>query len=159
MSFFGDLGFPSVILVNKVLKALCLSFKMVHQHPLYVPSLWTYWHLKITQGPTRFSMGKLEGGKSQFSRAAWAEKAVVAKYVLEALFIYWHFLRKVSSHFKKLHFKSAMRYRNRGIYRTAGITCFFKISISQPVFCVICDIFYRSNIAKYRRYHRYRGKK
>ena len=38
---FGDLGFPSVILVNKPLKALCLSFKMVYEH-LYLLSVWTY---------------------------------------------------------------------------------------------------------------------
>ena len=54
MWFFGDLGFPSVILVNKPLKALCLSFKMVYQHLLYLLSLCIYWHLKNTQGPTRF---------------------------------------------------------------------------------------------------------
>ena len=30
MSFFGDLGFSSVILVNMSLKALCLSSKMVY---------------------------------------------------------------------------------------------------------------------------------
>ena len=71
MWFFGDLGFPSVILVDKPLKALCLSFKMVYQHLLYLLSLWTYWHLKITQGPTRFSMGILEGAKRQTSRAAY----------------------------------------------------------------------------------------
>ena len=39
---FGDLGFPSVILVNKSQKALCLSSKMVYQHLLYLFSLWTY---------------------------------------------------------------------------------------------------------------------
>ena len=32
MWLFGDLGFPSVILVNKPLKDLCLSFKKVYQH-------------------------------------------------------------------------------------------------------------------------------
>ena len=32
----------SVILANKPLKALCLSFKMVYQHLLYLLSLWTY---------------------------------------------------------------------------------------------------------------------
>ena len=36
--FFGDFGFPSVILVNKTLKVLCLSFKMVYQHLLYLLS-------------------------------------------------------------------------------------------------------------------------
>ena len=30
LSFFGDLGFPSVILVKKSLKAPCLSSKMVY---------------------------------------------------------------------------------------------------------------------------------
>ena len=54
MWYFGDLGFPSVIFVNKPLKALCLSFKMVYQHLLCFLSLWTYWHLKITQGPPHF---------------------------------------------------------------------------------------------------------
>ena len=39
---FGDLGFPQVILVNKSLKALCLSFEIVYQHLLYLLSLWTY---------------------------------------------------------------------------------------------------------------------
>ena len=39
---FGDLGFPSFILVDKPLKAICLSFKMVYQHLLYLFSLWTY---------------------------------------------------------------------------------------------------------------------
>ena len=41
MSFLGDLGFPLVIL-DKPLKALCLSFKIVYQHLLYLLSLWTY---------------------------------------------------------------------------------------------------------------------
>ena len=36
--FFGDLGFPSFILVNKSLKALCLSSKMVYQHLLHLLS-------------------------------------------------------------------------------------------------------------------------
>ena len=54
MWFFGNLGFPSVTLVNKSLKALCLSSKMVYQHLLYTLSLWTCWHLKFTQGPTNF---------------------------------------------------------------------------------------------------------
>ena len=54
MSFFGNLGFPSVILVKKSLKALCLSSKMVYQHLLYLLWLWTYWRLKSTQGPTHF---------------------------------------------------------------------------------------------------------
>ena len=36
MGIFRDLGFPSVILVNKPLKALCLSIKMVYQHLLYI---------------------------------------------------------------------------------------------------------------------------
>ena len=40
--FFGNLGFPLVILVNKPLKALCLSFKIVYQHLLYLLSLWIY---------------------------------------------------------------------------------------------------------------------
>ena len=51
---FGDLGFPSVTLVNKSLKALCLNSRMVYQHLLYTLSLWTCWHLKFTQGPTNF---------------------------------------------------------------------------------------------------------
>ena len=51
MRFFGDLGFPSVILVNKSLKALCLSSKIVYQHLLYLLSLWTYWQSKFAQGP------------------------------------------------------------------------------------------------------------
>ena len=67
MWFFGDLGFPSVILVNKPPKALCLRFQIV-----YLLSLWTYWYLKITQGPTRFfSMEILEGVKRQTSWAAY----------------------------------------------------------------------------------------
>ena len=70
MWFFWDFGFPSVILVNKPLKAMCLSFKMVYQHHLYLLSLWAYWHLRITQGPTRFfSMGILEGVKWKISQA------------------------------------------------------------------------------------------
>ena len=60
--FLGGLGFPSIILVNKPLKALCLCFKMVYQHLFYLLLLWTYWHFKITHGPTRFSMG-IFGGK------------------------------------------------------------------------------------------------
>ena len=32
----------SLILVNKPLKAKCLSFKKVYQHLLYLLSLWTY---------------------------------------------------------------------------------------------------------------------
>ena len=65
MWLFGDLDFPSVILVNKPMKALC------QLHLLYLLSLWTYWHLKITQGPTRFSMEILKGVKWQTSRAAY----------------------------------------------------------------------------------------
>ena len=53
------------------MKALCLSFKMVYQHLLYLLSLWTYRHFKITQGPTRFSMGILGGVKRQTSRAGY----------------------------------------------------------------------------------------
>ena len=37
-----DLGFPSVILVDKSLRALCLSSKMVYQHLLYLLSLWIF---------------------------------------------------------------------------------------------------------------------
>ena len=51
MWIWGDLGFPSVILVNKSLKALCLSSKIVYQHLLYLLSLWTYWQSKFAQGP------------------------------------------------------------------------------------------------------------
>ena len=69
MWFFGDLGFPSAILVNKPQKAICLSSKMVYQHLLYLLSLWAYWHLKITQGPTRFFNGILGGCKRQTLRA------------------------------------------------------------------------------------------
>ena len=65
MWFFGGLGFSSVIFVNKPLKARCLSFKILYQHLLYLLSLWSYWHLKITQGPIRFSIGILEGVKWQ----------------------------------------------------------------------------------------------
>ena len=39
---FRYLGFPLVILVNKSLKAMCLSFKIVYQHLFYLLSLWTY---------------------------------------------------------------------------------------------------------------------
>ena len=39
---FQELRVSLVILVNKPLKALCLSFKMVYQHLLYLLSLWTY---------------------------------------------------------------------------------------------------------------------
>ena len=39
---FGDLSFPSVILFNESLKALCLSSKMVSLHLLYLLSVWTY---------------------------------------------------------------------------------------------------------------------
>ena len=60
---FGDLGFPSVILVNKSLKALCLSSKMVCQYLHYLLSLWKYWHLKFTQGPTDFFNGNFRGCK------------------------------------------------------------------------------------------------
>ena len=42
VSFFGDSGFPSVILVDKSLKALCLSSKMMYQHLLYLLSLCSY---------------------------------------------------------------------------------------------------------------------
>ena len=55
--FWGGLGFPSNILVNKPLKALCLCFKMVYQHLLYLLLLWTYRHFKISHGPTRFFHG------------------------------------------------------------------------------------------------------
>ena len=65
MWFFGGLGFSSVIFVNKPLKARCLSFKILYQHLLYLLSLWSYWHLKITQGPIRFWIGTLEGVKWQ----------------------------------------------------------------------------------------------
>ena len=41
MSFFGNLGFPSVILVKKSLKALCLRSKMVCERLLYLFSLLT----------------------------------------------------------------------------------------------------------------------
>ena len=61
MWFFGDLGFPSVVLVNKPLKGLCLSSKMVYQHLLYLLSFWTYWHLKFTQGPTHLLNAKFKG--------------------------------------------------------------------------------------------------
>ena len=71
MWFFGGLGFPSAILVNKPLKALCLSFKMVYQHLIYLLSLWTYRHFKITQGQTRFFNGILGGVKRQTSRVAF----------------------------------------------------------------------------------------
>ena len=79
MWFFWDLGFPSSILVNKPLKALCLRIKMVYQHLLYLLSLWTYWHLKITQGPTRYFNGNIRGCKMEnFTNGLhWAETAVI----------------------------------------------------------------------------------
>ena len=59
-------------LVNKSLKALCLSFKMVYQHLLFLLSFWTNRHFKITQGPTRFFSIRILGGvKRQTSRAAY----------------------------------------------------------------------------------------
>ena len=77
MWFFGELGFPSVILVDKPLKAMCLSSQMVNQHLLYLLSLWTYWHLKISQGPTRFFIGNFSGCKmaNLASGLKWAENA------------------------------------------------------------------------------------
>ena len=44
-----------------------------------------------------------------------------------------------------------MRYRNRGIYRTAGIACFFQDTekYRNRIFCVIYSIL--QNIAKYRK--------
>ena len=56
MWFFGDLGFPSIPLFSKPLKALCLSFKMVNQHLLYLLSLWTCWHLKIVYFASTFAL-------------------------------------------------------------------------------------------------------
>ena len=67
----GGFGFPSVILVNKPLKALYLCFKIVYQHLLYLLLLWTYRHFKITQGQTRFFNGILGGVKRQTSRVAF----------------------------------------------------------------------------------------
>ena len=40
---------------------LCLSSKMVYQHLLYLLLLWTYRHLKFTQGPTHFFNGNFRG--------------------------------------------------------------------------------------------------
>ena len=79
MCFFRDLGSTSVILVNKALKALCLSFKMVYQHILYLLSLWTYRHFKITQGPTVFFNGNFRWclNANLASGVQWAETAVV----------------------------------------------------------------------------------
>ena len=78
MGFFGDSGFPSVILVKKSLKALCLSSKMVHQHLLYLLSLWIYWHLMFTQGPTHFFNGNFRGCQIDnfTSGLQWAKTAV-----------------------------------------------------------------------------------
>ena len=42
---FQELRFFGVILVNKSLKALCLSSKMVYQQILHLLSLWTYWQV------------------------------------------------------------------------------------------------------------------
>ena len=79
--FFGDLDFPSVSLVRKSLKALCLSFKMVYQHLFYLLSLWTYRHFKITEGPTVFSMANLASGLQ------WAETAVPESWIFH--FNFW----------------------------------------------------------------------
>ena len=63
-------------------QAMSLSFKMVYPYLLHLLSLWTYWHLKITQGPTRFSMGILEGVKMLNGKPReqlviqWADTAV-----------------------------------------------------------------------------------
>ena len=46
---------------HKAPEALCLSFKMVYQRLLYLLSLWTYWHLKLTQGPTHFLIANCRG--------------------------------------------------------------------------------------------------
>ena len=62
-----------------------------------------------------------------------------------------------------LYPQPAMRYRNRGIYRTAGIACFFSRyrKISQPHF--LCDISFFTKYCKisqkYHRYYRYRNRK
>ena len=79
MWFFGDVGFPSVNLVNKSLKALGLSSKMVYQHLLYLLSWWTYWHLKLIQGPTHFFTGNFRGClMADFtSWLQWAETAAI----------------------------------------------------------------------------------
>ena len=67
MWFFGVLGFPSVILANKPLKAMCLSFKMVYQQstsslPPFIVDLLTF---KVYPSKVQliFSMGILEGVK------------------------------------------------------------------------------------------------
>ena len=76
--FFRDWGFPMVILANKSLKASCLSSKMVYQHLLYLFSVWTYWHLKFTQGPTRFFNENFRGCwiANLASGLKWAKTAV-----------------------------------------------------------------------------------
>ena len=45
-----------------------------------------------------------------------------------------------------------MRYRNRGIYRTAGIACFFQDTekYRNRILCVIYS--FLQNIAKYHKY-------
>ena len=74
MCFFGDLGLPSVILVNKLLKALrvsaskwCINIFSASFHC----ALYWLWHLMITQGPTRFFNGNFRGCKMANLRAAY----------------------------------------------------------------------------------------
>ena len=61
MWFFEDLDFPLVIYVNKSLNAKCLSSKMMYQHLLYPPSLWTYRHFKVCPGSNSIFNGNFRG--------------------------------------------------------------------------------------------------
>ena len=84
MWFFGDLGFPSVILVDKPLKALCLSFKMAYQHSLYLLSLWTY--SKLSSNPLA-TKGQTECG--DYIKKLWIRKVVVTVWQRASSDISW----------------------------------------------------------------------
>ena len=76
MWFFGHLGFPQVILVNKPMKALYLSFKMVYQRNIFSTSFlcevidiwslpkvklifqWEFWRMLNGWFQKRITMGQ-----------------------------------------------------------------------------------------------------
>ena len=64
---FRSLGFPSVILVNKSLKALCLSSKMVCQHLLN-----GLFHSRITMDQTAIIRHLLENDVGEVNVSAWS---------------------------------------------------------------------------------------
>ena len=73
----------TIMMIMMMMKPAFIMSKMVHQQLPYLLSLlWTYWHLKLIQGPSHFSVKFLEGVKRMILLEQWALAALSCSFYL-----------------------------------------------------------------------------